>query len=104
MVRGRKEIALTLYQTNTLVAIPPTRRELNQLASLRLAALAHVAELLTLDGIVPPSERHGWKAYIRPLRRTVEGDLLAEIHVTTPALVAPYVRRVRLVKKQTLPL
>jgi hypothetical protein len=54
------------------------------------------------DGL-PVQWRHGWKAFVRPLRRSRDGHLLAKVVVTLEGTGVVLERNVRLVKKNPLP-
>lgn len=80
-----------------------TRDEFLKLLELRRTALDHATEEHGLGQPLPVQWRHGWKAQLRVGPRDRDGSLTAHIVVTGPRGVAPYVRKVRLVRAKPLP-
>lgn len=80
-----------------------TLEEFRLLLSLRRETLADATKEHGMGNPLPVQWRHGWKAHIRLGGRDQDGSLMAQIVVTGPKGVIPYIRKVRLVRSERLP-
>ena len=81
-----------------------TSKEFARLLAVRLETLEAATAHTSLPDHLPIQWRKGWKATLEILGRDRDGSLRARVVCTSRELSEPYVRRVRLVKRQGLTL
>lgn len=82
--------------------IAPTPPEVAAVMSARREALDTATQSVTLNGPLPVAWRTGWAAAVEWLDRDRDGSVRVRITVTGPGLCRPYVRKLRLVRQESL--
>lgn len=82
----------------------PTAAEHRSLLLCRLECLDQASRMLSQGRYVPPSERVGYRAWIKTLGRDQDGSLLASVSVQGPSGKLVLSRNVRLVRERRLKL
>lgn len=79
-----------------------TPEERRSLMNVRLDALDEATARASLDGHMPVQWRRGWTAYIKSHGRDRDGSLRASVTVLDPSDTVVMIRKVRLVKEESL--